>query len=344
MIGAGAVAAVCALVAAWLLLITTPAAINEGTAFEAAVRCEPVGEASDEASGDCLRTVGARVDRTEQVEGRKTPSYRLYVDEPDGTTGRTTLGGSPAKSPAATPGARVEVTYWRGQIRYVDFEAGRKYTHADPRDDYKLFAAWGLAVGLYGTGFLWCWYWLTRRARLARRAQPWQLVLFFLAATCLAVVGGFAPWATDDMGAALLLVGQATAVTVAVCSVAAVFLWRRQGGDETIDVPPSVPAEEKHFAGQILGEVPYADRGTHLVAGAGYLASTPGHAGMAHRRSVPGSLTPIRVRHPYWTDPSSPAYEGRAWVLECEDDGVPVLIVTHRKHMPWVVGALAPRP
>ncbi|MEU9190974.1 hypothetical protein AB0D14_42075 [Streptomyces sp. NPDC048484] len=340
MIGIAAVAAVCTLVAAWLLLVSTPAAVGEGSAFKTAARC-----ASDhDPSGDCLRTVGARVDHTERVNGRKTASYRLYLVEADGTTGRTTLGGSPSEPPVASPGTKIEVTHWRGQIRYVDFDTGRKYTHADPRDDYKIVAAVGLALGLYGTGFLWGWLWLALHSRVTKRARPWQIGLPLMAGICLTPVGAVAPWATDDMGAALRLVGLATAAVAAACAVAAVFLWRRRRGDETIAVTPSVPTEEQHFAGQILGEVPYAERGTHLLAADGYLAATPGHPGTAFRRVVPRTLTPLRVRHPYWADPSPQAYEGRAWVLECEDDGVPVLIVTHRKHMPWVVGALTPRP
>ncbi|MFD6286494.1 hypothetical protein [Streptomyces sp. NPDC060205] len=340
LIGAAAVAAVCALAAAWLLLISTPAAIGDGHAFRTASRCAP----DDSASDDCLRTVGARIDHTEEVRGRRTSSYRLYVVEADGTEGRATLGGGPSVSPVASPGAAVRVTYWRGQIRYVDFAAGRRYTHADPRDDYKVVATAGLAIGLYGTGFLWCWFWMALHARVARRAQPWDIGLPFLAAVCLAVVGACAPWATDDMGAALLLVAEATAVAVAVCAVTAVLLRRRRRGDDTIDVPPTRPTEEQHFPGRIVGEVPYAEHGTHLLAAAGLLATTMGHPGVAHRRAVPRTLTPLRVRHPYWSDPSPPDLRGRAWVLECEDEGVPVLIVTQRQHMPWVLGALAPRP
>ncbi|MCX4238296.1 hypothetical protein [Streptomyces ortus] len=344
-IGAAAVGSVCALVAAWLLLVSTPAAISEGNAFRAAPRCASDGSGpGGGASGDCLRTVSARIDRTEDVRGRKTPSYHLYVVAADGTKGRARLGGSPTERPVASPGADVEVTYWRGRIRYVDLAAGRKYSHADPRDDYKVVASPGLAVGLYGTGFLWCWFWTALHSRAARRAHPWDLGVAFLAAVCLAVVGGLAPWVTDDMGAALLLVGLAVAVAVAVCVAIAVVLRLRRRGDDTIDVPPSVPTGEQHFPGRILGEVPYAERGTHLLAAAGRLATTMGHPGAAHRRAVPRTLTPLRVRHPYWSDASPTGLRGEAQVLECEDGGVPVLVVTGREHMPWVLGALTPRP
>ncbi|MFE7071764.1 hypothetical protein ACFU96_16950 [Streptomyces sp. NPDC057620] len=342
----------CALAAAWLLLISTPAAIGVGHAFKTASRCASDGDAdgtsdgaSDgDASDDCLRTVSARIDHTEVVRGRKTTSYRLYVVEADGTEGRATLGGDPSYRPVASPGADVRVTYWRGQIRYVDLATGRKYSHADPRDDYKVVATPGLAIALYGTGFLWCWFWMALHSRVAKRAHPSDIGLPFLAAVCLALVGALAPWATDDMGAALLLVGGATAVAAAVCAVAAVFLRRRRRGDDTIDVPPTVPTQEEHFPGRILGEVPYAEHGTHLLVGAGLLAATMGHPGVAHRRAVPRTLTPLRVRHPYWSDPSPPQLRSQACVLECEDEGVPVLIVTDRQRMPWVLGALTSRP
>ncbi|MFD8590332.1 hypothetical protein ACFV1B_12430 [Streptomyces sp. NPDC059637] len=40
----------------------------------------------------------------------------------------------------------------------------------------------------------------------------------------------------------------------------------------------------------------------------------------------------------------SPDHGGRAPVLECEDNGVPVLVVTRREDMPLVLGALRPAP
>ncbi|MBC9730621.1 hypothetical protein [Streptomyces sp. TRM68367] len=106
---------------------------------------------------------------------------------------------------------------------------------------------------------------------------------------------------------------------------------------------PKVPGTERRFSGAIIGDKPYAGRGGLLLVGPGYLASTPDPTGVAFRREVPPTLTPLRVRPPYWTDPDErPDYTGRVQVLECEDNGVPVLIATHRKHMPWVLGALKP--
>lgn len=343
MLCAAVIGSVCVLVAAWLLLVTMRGALSDGRAFRAAVSCASDGDVAGGRDDGCLRTVAARIDRTERVEGRKTPTYWLYVIEADGTSSRTRLGGRPPEPPTAWEGTRVEATYWRGQIRYVDFESVRRYTTADPRDDYKLFCAWGLAVGLYGTGFLWGWYWWARHSRVSSRAYPWQVGVPLVGSMGLAVVGGIAPWLTDSPGAALRLVGLCALAVVAACSVAALFLWRSQRGDDTVALTPSVPATERSFPGRIL--VPYAVQGGYLVAGPAYLASTPDPTGAAFRREVPHTLTPLRVRPPYWTDPDGrPDYDGSALVLECEDNGVPVLIVTHRKNMPWVRGALQPAP
>lgn len=82
-------------------------AVDDERAFRAAVSCD--------SGDDCLRTTGARIDRTERVEGKKTASYFLYVTEADGTTSSPRLWGSPSDPPAATKGTRVEVTYWRGK-------------------------------------------------------------------------------------------------------------------------------------------------------------------------------------------------------------------------------------
>ncbi|MFI7285314.1 hypothetical protein ACIBRY_01370 [Streptomyces anulatus] len=55
--------------------------------------------------------------------------------------------------------------------------------------------------------------------------------------------------------------------------------------------------------------------------------------------------SPPRSCPPYLTDPTSrPDHDGRAVVLECEDNGVPVLVVTRKKGAPAVLGAPGPVP
>ncbi|MEU3133316.1 hypothetical protein AB0935_10400 [Streptomyces sp. NPDC007027] len=122
-----------ALVSAWLLLVATPAAHDEERAFAAAEACPASADAT---AVDCLRTVKAVIDRTEKETG-KTALYWLYLTESDGRSTRTGLNGTPQQSPVARPGASVEVTYWRGEIRSVDFGSARRPTNADPRGDYR---------------------------------------------------------------------------------------------------------------------------------------------------------------------------------------------------------------
>ncbi|WP_158791179.1 hypothetical protein [Streptomyces sp. NRRL WC-3549] len=347
---AAVVGCACVLTAAFLLLVPMPRALDDERAFREAVACAPDDGGK---AGDCLWTIAARVDRTEKVQRKKSPSFWVYVTEPDGASTRTRLDGRAEDVPAAGPGKTVRVTYWRDQIRYVDLGSARRYTTADPRGDYRLYCTWGFALGLYSLVHLWLWLWATRFAHLSRRAYPWQAGVPTAGGLALAAIGAFAPWPTDSPGEALLVVGVCTPVVVLGCAVAGLIVARRQRGDDTIRLTPSAPEEERRFPGMVVGEVPYQGRGGWLVAGPGLLASTPDPTGAAFRREVPRGLRPVRVRPRYRLDPDLPDYEGKAVVLECEDDGVPVLVVTRKKTMPWVLGALetagsglgdAPRP
>ncbi|MFF0075208.1 hypothetical protein [Streptomyces sp. NPDC005494] len=327
----------CVLAAAWLLLITTRAELAEGHDFRAAATCAP-----NDQGDDCLRTAPARIERTHVVSGRKTPMYWLYVTEADGSSTRTRIDGSPQEPPHARKGAHVEVTYWRGQIRFVDFGTTHRYTNADPRDDYRLASSSGLGLAFYGTLALWGAYWMSRRSWTSLRAYPWQAALPVGGGLALTLLGMAAPFVTDGIGPALRLVALGTIVVLLVSLALAPFLKRRQAGDDTVTLTPCPLLKEKVFPGRVMGGTPYADSGGgFLVAGPGCLASTPDPTGSAYRREVPHTLTPVRVRPPYRTDPADrPDHGGRALVLECEDNGEAVLVVTHRKHMPLVLGAL----
>ncbi|MEW2065871.1 hypothetical protein [Streptomyces sp. NPDC007346] len=71
------------------------------------------------------------------------------------------------------------------------------------------------------------------------------------------------------------------------------------------------------------------------------LATTLDPTGVFHRKEVPSTLAPLRLRPPYRTgNPEGPAVDSRSLVLECEDGGVRVLVVARRKGMPVVLGAL----
>ncbi|WP_405501083.1 hypothetical protein OG501_20225 [Streptomyces niveus] len=331
---AAVIGALCALVSAWLLLVNVRGALGEERAFRAAVSCD--------SGDDCLRTATARIDRTERVQGKKTPSYLLYVTEADGTTSSPRIRGDAPEPPTAWAGTPVEVTYWRGQIRYVDFDTTRRYTTADPRGDYKPFAAFGLAIGSFGTGFLWVWYWWARHSQTSRRAAPWQLGVPLVGSLFLTLLAAGAPLATGTFAAALQVLGLGALVILVLCVPAALIVSRRQRGDDTIPMAPKALAKEEIFTGRIVGEVPYATKG-FLVAGPASLATTPDHTGASFRRPIPRTLTPIRVRPLYWTDPDHLNYGAKALVLECEDGGVPVLLVTSKNTMPWLLSALRTR-
>ncbi|WP_143660111.1 hypothetical protein [Streptomyces sp. WZ.A104] len=331
-----------ALVSAWLLLVTTPGARDKEHAFTTAAACPATGDAH---KGDCLRTVNAVIDRTEKETGRKTSSYWLYVTEPDGSSTRTRIDGSPRQEPGARPGASVEVTYWRDQIRYVDFPTARRYTNADPRGDYRIPLTFGLGLGLYGAMFLAgaaAMAWGTRRSP---KAYPWQVGLTFTGGLLLTALGAAAPWPTDSIGEALQLTALGGLVILAGCALAVPFLRRRGRRDDTIALKPYVLTGQECVPGVIMGEVPYAGTAGFLAAAPGSLATTPDPTGAFHRKETPRTLTPLRLRPPYSADPAGrPDFDGRAVVLECEDGGVPVLIVTRKKDMPKVLASLPPLP
>lgn len=329
------------LVAAWLLLLTTPDARDDERAFTTAPACTAPGGGD----ADCLRTVTAVLDRTEKETGRKTPSYWLYLTEADGTSTRTRIESSPERLPAARPGANIEVTYWQDQIRYVDFGPDRRPTNADPRESFRMPLAIGLLLGVLGAMFLTAAAATAWSSRRSPRAFPWQVALTVTGGTFLTLFAAMAAWTGDNIGDALQLTGVAGVVVLALCALAAPFLHRRHRGDDTIALEPSVLTEEACFPGLIMGEVPYAGHAGYLVAGPGALATTPDPTGAFHRNAAPRTLTPLRVRPPYLTDPTGrPDYDGRAVVVECEDNGIPVLVITRKKDAPAVLGALGPFP
>lgn len=156
------------LVAAWLLLLTTPDARDGERAFTTAAECKAPGRGDS----DCLRTVKAVIDRTEKETTGRTPSYWLYITEADGTSTRTRIESGPERLPAARPGAATEVTYWAGQIRYVDFGADRRYTNADPREAFRMPLFIGLIVGILGAVFLAAAAAAARSSRRSPRTFP----------------------------------------------------------------------------------------------------------------------------------------------------------------------------
>ncbi|GAA2515999.1 hypothetical protein [Streptomyces gobitricini] len=329
--------------AAWLFAFPVREAYGERLAFEAAAVCAP-----GHRDGECLHTVEARVMNAEPVKDHvRTSRGWLYFTEADGTASRTRLHGSPEDRPSARAGQRVEVTYWRGQIRYVDFpaESARQYTAAKAGSGYAFSFTAGSLVGALGVACAWSWYWWARHSAVSLRANPWQVGVPFVGALCLGAVGAVAPWLADSPGKAFRLIGLGAPPILAGGGVAALVLRRRSRGGDTIAVTPRAPDGERVVGGRVWGEVPYAVDGAEwLVVGPGYVAATIDPTGAAYRRPVPDALIPLRVRPPYWTDREGVEYLGKEWILECEDGGGRVLFLTDKGDMPWLLGALRGRP
>ncbi|MER5900342.1 hypothetical protein ABT150_09610 [Streptomyces mirabilis] len=333
------------LIGVWLLLGPMLGARHEERDFRAAVACPEKTDSTG--SEDCLRTVSARIDHTEVVTGNRSASYRLYVTEADGRNDRARISGSGPKSPKAWSGVRVQVTQWRGKIRYVDFPAGRQYTQADPRNTYRLFYAGGLGLGLFGVGIVLSVFWWSRVSAVSPRSYPWQITPAATGLLVLVCAGVVAPLAVDGVGAPLLVAASAAVLVLVGCAGAYLLLRRRhRGGDDTVAVTPKVPETEQCFQGGVLGEggdTPYGGGG-YLVAGPSLLVTTPDPTGKFARRTVPATVVPQRVRPPYWTDPHGGDYGTDTLVVECRDGDSPILIVTKKENVPWILGALQPLP
>ncbi|MGP9019880.1 hypothetical protein ACT1U9_15970 [Streptomyces sp. BR1] len=331
-----------ALIAAWLLLVNMPRALESERDFRAAVDCPAQSQAQSRSAPpsdeDCLRSVPAHVDHTRDAR-RKTPSYWMYVKLADGTTDRARLEG---RAGSVTPG-QVHVRYWRGQIRAVHFADGWQSAYAEPTGNWRAFAAWGLGLGVFSTGFLWSAYWWALRSGSSRKANPWQVALPTLTAFGAAGVAVGLALLADSVQDALLGTAGAVGVGLAGCLLTGFVLARRGTEDDTIEVEPVAPGTgEEIFPGAVLGEVPYSagNGGGYLVTGPGLFATTPDPTGAFARTTVPRTLVPQRVRRPYWTDPGGGDYPAETLVVECRDGETPVLVVTEKKNVGWVLGAL----
>ncbi|MFC7218840.1 hypothetical protein ACFQLX_11760 [Streptomyces polyrhachis] len=334
-------------VAALLLLIVAPVQLDEGRDFDAARPCTAQG------GDDCLRSVRATVAEIATHRNRKgSGSYRLILIQRDGKRADVAFSGSPEAAPTVSVGRDIAVTYWRGQVRFADYPSGRKYSRADPRDDYRAPMAWGLPAGIMGLFGMWSWLWWAKLSHLSRLRYPWQLWVPVSGCLTVASIAGVAAMTAGSMGAALRVTGGGALVVFAVTLVLGLIAWRRQRGDDTVAqrgddtvaVEPLAPTAEQVIQGVVRGEVSYANHGVALIAAPGSLAVSTGLTG-GSRRELPSSLTPLRVRPEYWTDPggSLASKETKPLVLECEDNGVPVFITADRKDLPLILGALESR-
>uniref|UniRef100_A0AAU2V475 Integral membrane protein n=1 Tax=Streptomyces sp. NBC_00003 TaxID=2903608 RepID=A0AAU2V475_9ACTN len=324
------------LVTVWLLLVAMPERLEAERAFRAAKDCAP-GTAATE----CLHSVPAVIERTREKTG-KTPAHWMYVKTSEGNTPTLYFKGDQRYTFDGLAGKRIHVTYWEGSVRYIDWADARWYTAADPRGAYRLFFAWGLALGTAGLGLMLIGLWWVRGYATTRLRHPWQPGVVIAGAAVLAPMGVLFTWTTHNWRTALCAYGLAGAVVIAGCALAAVRLHRADArrSTDSIVVQPIVPEEEAVFAASVRGDVPYGGvvGGGFVIAEAGRLSIIPDPNYRLHPRVVPGTLEPLRVRPPYRTDPFDVG--DTALILECRDGDTPVYIAAARENMPLLLGAL----
>ncbi len=208
--------AVCAIAAAYLLLVTVPGARAEQRAFKAAHPCR-----SDAVSKKCLRPAAATVNGTETVTSGKSVQRWLSVTEDDGTRHRILMAGRPSVVGKVKPGDRVTVTHWHHKSRFVDFHNRRQPTDDDPRGGYRLPYAIALGLMPVAAGFLWAAYRFGRRSADSPRRSLRQIALPSAAALLLGVLGAATPWFLHSVWTPLLITGAGTAALLTWAVLAA---------------------------------------------------------------------------------------------------------------------------
>ncbi|MEU3754861.1 hypothetical protein AB0H17_19130 [Streptomyces olivoreticuli] len=210
------VGAVCAIAAAYLLLVTVPGARAEQRAFKTAHSCR-----YDAVSKKCLRPEAATVNGTETVTSGKSVQHWLSVTEDDGTSHRILMAGRPSVVGKVKPGDRVTVTHWRHKSRFVDFHNRRQPTDDDPRGGYRLPYAIALGLMPVAAGFLWAAYGFGRRSTDSPRRSARQIVLPSAAALLVGVLGAATPWFLHSVWTPLLITGAGTAALLTWAVLAA---------------------------------------------------------------------------------------------------------------------------
>ncbi|MGW1074963.1 hypothetical protein [Streptomyces sp. NPDC002537] len=337
---ASLVGVVCAIAAAYLLLITVPGMRAEERAFRHAVPCR-----SDAVAKRCLRPEAATVDMTEKVVSGRSHHYWLSVTQDDGSQHRIEMSGSGGVWVNVKPGDRVTVFYWHHKSRFVDFHNKREPTEQDPRGKYRL--PYSIALGLVpaAAGSLWAAYWFGRRSDRSPLRMPWQVGVPATGAMLVALIGSATPWFLHGVWKPLGVTAAAS-VPVLVYVLVASLAERRKTTD-TYPVEPIPLDGEEVFFGSIMGDVPYAVDGYGtLIAAPGMLASSPDPTGKFARREAASTLTPVRVRPPYRTDTpdGTPLLDPGVYVVECIDGDKTVLVLTSKEHAGFVLGALLPVP
>ncbi|WP_162890305.1 hypothetical protein [Streptomyces olivoreticuli] len=235
------VGAVCAIAAAYLLLVTVPGARAEQRAFKTAHSCR-----ADAVSKKCLRPVAATVNGTETVTSGASAQRWLSVTEDDGTRHRILMAGRPSVVGKVKPGDRVTVTHWHHKSRFVDFHNLRQRTDDDPRGGYRLPYAIALGLLPVAAGFLWAAYRFGRRSTDSPRRSPLQIAVPSAAALLVGVLGAATPWFVHSVWTPLLITGAGTAALLAWAVLTARRDRSRQ--DDTAAATARVPAGEEVLA------------------------------------------------------------------------------------------------
>lgn len=204
-IATAALGAALVLAAVFLLSVTVPGKRTDARAFATAAACLP-----DETPRECRKPVEVVVKKkATEAEGR-TKHHWLTLAEPGGPSRRVDMNGPSAVFGAVSPGDRVTATYWRLEVRAVDFRGRRQFTADEPKEAYRLPFAAGLGLLALGGTLLWTSVRAGFRTGRGRALRSWEIALPALAGAWLSAVGFGAPLLTDAVSTALVFAAVGT--------------------------------------------------------------------------------------------------------------------------------------
>ncbi|MEU4212635.1 hypothetical protein AB0F13_22005 [Streptomyces sp. NPDC026206] len=203
------------LASVFLLFVTVPGKRTDARAFATAAACLP-----DEVPRECRKPVEAVVEKTATATDGRAKHHWLTLAEPGGPSRRVDMNGPSGVFGAVSAGDRVTATYWREEVRVVDFRGMRQFTADEPKEAYRLPFAAGLGLLALGGTLVWTSCRAGFRTGRGRALRSWQIALPAVAGAWLSAVGFGAPLLTDAVSTALVFVA-AGAVPVVLGAV-----WR----------------------------------------------------------------------------------------------------------------------
>ncbi|RII19726.1 hypothetical protein DSC45_06920 [Streptomyces sp. YIM 130001] len=338
-----------------VLFAQIPGALAESRTYADTPVCRTADEARSGSS--CVAKVPADVEHTERRTGGKSTQYWLHVRElgPDRTgsreDGRVRMRlrqNSPAYAAART-GDRVTLSYWKGEVRAVDFGTVTLETWSSPANDWRLPAGVGLLVTPFGLFMLWTSWWYRNRYPYQKSVSPGPAVLATVTLLGAGMLGLAGSMTTDTVQQTFALAGFA----VPACAVLSLPIawWKvRQARREASrrSVVPVRPSERRCVRAGVYGQVPYSVPGfDHLLLGEGPRpAVTADPAGRVSLWPLPETLTVWEVRAFRPGDPEHwpGIYQQNGVVIECRDGAQVVLIGSRRRDASLILGALMAPP